>query len=114
MISYKGYKGHFNYDSEADIFHGKIIGLKDVVTFQGRSIDELKQSIKDSVDDYLEMCKTENKSPDKPFSGRFSLRLNPELHSKVAIAAALNKKSINMWITESVKDTLDKQNIIME
>ncbi len=111
MMSYRGYKGYFEYDEKADIFHGQIIGIRDVITFQGRSIDELKIALKDSIDDYLEMCDQEEKSPDKPFSGKFSLRLPPEVHSKVAQAAASAHKSINSWITDVVENNLEKQNI---
>ena len=54
MLNYKGYTGHIEFDDEAGIFHGEVWGLRDVVTFQGRSVDELSQAFKDSVDDYLE------------------------------------------------------------
>lgn len=111
MMSYRGYKGYFEYDEKADIFHGQVIGIRDVITFQGRSIDGLKVALKDSIDDYLEMCEQEEKSPDKPFSGKFSLRLPPEVHSKVAQAAASAHKSINSWITDVVENNLEKQNI---
>ncbi len=109
-MTYRSYKGHFEYDEKADIFYGQIIGIRDVVTFQGRSIDELKLALQDSVDDYLDMCKQEDKSPDKPFSGKFSLRLNPELHSRVAQSAALTKKSINTLVTEAIKNFLAQEN----
>ena len=90
-------------------FHGQIVGIRDVVTFQGRSIDELKLALQGSVDDYLEMCELEQKSPDKPFSGKFSLRLSPELHSSVAESAALTKKSINAWVIEAVEVFLKQE-----
>lgn len=60
-LNYRGYTGCFEYDSEADIFHGEVLDLNDVITFQGRSIDELKAALKDSVEDYLEFCTTEGK-----------------------------------------------------
>lgn len=69
MISYQGYKGYFEFDEKADIFHGQVVGIKDVITFQGRSIDELRVALKDSVEDYLDMCKDEGKLPDDPFLG---------------------------------------------
>lgn len=108
---YKNYKGVFEYDEKADIFHGQVVGIKDVITFQGRSIDDLKIALKDSIEDYLEMCEQEGKSPDKPFSGKFSLRIPPELHSKVSVAAAVAHKSINSWITDGIKNNLKIQNI---
>ena len=110
-MQHKGYKGCFEYDESSDIFHGQIIGIKDVVTFQGRSIDELKVALHDSVDDYLEMCEQEKKAPDKPFSGKFSLRLTPELHSNVAESAALTKRSINSWVIEAVESFLKHEKV---
>ncbi len=76
-MTYKGYTGKFDYDSEVDTFHGEVLHLSDVITFQGRSIDELKQSLADSVEDYLEFCAEEGRQPRKPFSGRFNSRISP-------------------------------------
>jgi len=56
MMKYKGYTGHVEYDDEAKIFHGEVLGIKDVVTFQGTTVDEIEQAFKDSVDDYLAFC----------------------------------------------------------
>jgi len=56
MLNYKGYHGHIEFDDEAEIFHGEVVDTKDVITFQGRSVDDIAQAFKDSVDDYLEFC----------------------------------------------------------
>ena len=58
-MQYKGYIGHVEYDDEAKIFHGQIVGLKDVITFQGSSVEELEVAFRDSVEDYLAWCKKE-------------------------------------------------------
>ena len=83
MLNYKGYTGHVEFDDEAGIFHGEVLDLRDVVTFQGKSVDELEQAFRDSVEDYLEFCEERGEEPDKPFSGKLMLRLPPELHRKV-------------------------------
>ena len=67
VMIYKGYHGCFDYNENADIFHGQVMNLTDVITFEGRSIDELKQALADSVDDYLEFCASEGKTPEKPY-----------------------------------------------
>lgn len=100
MLKYKGYVGQVEFDDEASIFHGEIIGIRDVITFQGESVSELRQAMEDSVDDYLEMCKKHKRAPEKPFSGKLILRLNTELHRKIACAALQAGKSINKWIAE--------------
>lgn len=100
MLSYKGYTGHVEFDDEAGVFHGEVLDLRDVVTFQGRSVDELEHAFKESVDDYLEFCGERGEEPDKPFSGKLMLRLPPELHRKVYTSSKREGKSLNQWITE--------------
>ncbi len=56
MLQYKGYTGHVEFDDEAGLFHGEVIDLRDVVTFQGTSVEELEQAFRGSVDDYLKFC----------------------------------------------------------
>lgn len=65
LPSYKGYEGAYEYDPGADIFHGEVSRLNDVVTFQGRSIAELKQALAESVEDYLRLCREIGKEPEK-------------------------------------------------
>lgn len=57
MLQHKGYTGRVEFDDEASLFHGEVISLRDVVTFQGTSVEELEEAFRDSVDDYLEFCK---------------------------------------------------------
>lgn len=100
MLKYKGYTGHVEYDDEDKIFHGEILDTKDVITFQGRSVDEIEQAFKDSVDDYLDFCAERGEKPDKPFSGKFVLRMSSGLHRQLYIKAAREGKSINKWVIE--------------
>ena len=102
ILSYKGYTGRFEYDAEADIFHGEVLHIQDVVTFQGRSIDELKAALADSVEDYLDFCAQEGKQPQRPSSGRFNVRISPELHQRIAQEAAHAGKSLNAWLSDSL------------
>lgn len=103
MMKYKGYTGHVEYDDDARIFHGEVLGIKDVVTFQGTTVDEIEQSFKDSVDDYLAFCKERGEDPDRPFSGKFNLRIPSDLHAKLSIAAHLEGESLNNYITNILK-----------
>lgn len=103
MMKYKGYIGHVVYDDQAKLFHGEVIGLKDVITFQGTNVAELEQAFKDSIDDYLAWCKERGESPEKAFSGNLRLRINPDLHAKLSLEAALHNKSLNSLILEKLK-----------
>lgn len=109
ILTYKGYSGRFEYDAEADIFHGEVQHINDVVTFQGRSIDELKQALADSVEDYLVFCAEEGRQPQKPFSGRFNLRITPELHQRLAVQASRSGMSLNAWISDSLSRLVEQR-----
>lgn len=108
ILTYKGYQGRFEYDPDADIFHGDVLHITDVVTFQGRSIDDLKTALADSIEDYFDLCKEAGKSPQKPFSGRFNVRLTPELHQKAARTAAIEGISLNNWIAHTVEKAVSE------
>ena len=74
MIEYKGYVGKIEYDDEAGIFHGEVINVRDVITFQGESAADLKKAFAESVDDYVSFCKSRGEEPEKPLSGKFVVR----------------------------------------
>ena len=101
-MTYKGYTAHIEFDEEARLFHGEVIDTKDVITFQGTSVKELNKAFKDSVDDYLDFCKSRGEEPDKPFSGKFVLRLPKSLHRKIYIKAIKSGQSLNNYITNSL------------
>ncbi len=102
MMEYKGYLGKAEFDDEADIFHGEVLLTRDVVTFQGRSVSSLKKAFHDSVDEYLAFCDEQGADPEKPFSGKFVLRLDPEAHRHAALAAKIAGKSLNAWVVELI------------
>lgn len=87
MMQYKGYLGRVTLDDESNIFHGEVLGIRDVITFQGKSVEELRQAFKESVDDYLDFCNERGEKPEKPFSGRFVARIDPRLHREIDILA---------------------------
>ena len=103
MLKYKGYTGHVEFDDESDIFHGEVLDLRDVITFQGRSVEEIEQAFRDSIDDYLDFCRERGEEPDRPFSGRLMLRLPPNLHRMTYVKARRAGKSLNQWIAEKLE-----------
>jgi len=105
MLTYKGYTGRVELDDESMIFHGEVLDLRDVITFQGKSVKEIERAFRDSIDDYLEFCAECGDEPDKPFSGRLMLRLPPELHRKVYVQSQHEGKSINQWIADKLQKT---------
>ena len=103
MMEYKGYVGKVEFDDEAGIFHGEVLDTREVITFQGRSVDELKTAFEESIDDYLAFCKQREEGPNKPFSGRFITRVPPKLHRQVHLAASISGKSLNAWVAEQLQ-----------
>ena len=109
MMTYKGYSGSVRFDDEAEIFHGEVTGLRDVVTFQGRTVDELKSAFQESIDDYLEFCESRGEQPDKPFSGRFLLRVDPSLHRKLVELSSNDGESLNGWLASRLEEMVSHE-----
>lgn len=97
-LKYKGYVAKLEYDDDDEIFYGSVINIKDTIEFKGKSVDELKQELQNSVDDYIEFCQEVGDEPDKPFSGNFHIRATPELHRSLFINAQLSNKSFNNYV----------------
>lgn len=106
MLKYKGYAGQVSFDAEAKIFHGEVLGLKDVITFQGTTVKELERAFRDSIEDYLEFCAKRGEKPEKPCSGKFVVRLSPALHSRVIVEAKQEGVSLNRFVEESLEQRL--------
>lgn len=100
ILNYRGYYAEFGYDDSADAFHGRIIGLNDVIDFYGRTVDDLKAEFRTSVDEYLEWCRDEGEEPEKTWSGKMTLRPSDEQRRLYVVAAAARKKSVSAWMLE--------------
>lgn len=98
MMEYKGYIGKVEFDPDAMMLHGEVVGIRDVVTFQGRSVGEVQKAFRESVDDYLAFCKERGEEPNKPCSGQFVVRVDSDLHRKAAMLAEASGKSLNAWV----------------
>ncbi len=106
MMHCKGYEAVIEFDEEADIFHGEVINLRDVITFQGSSAMELKQAFADSIEDYLAFCAERGEEPDKPFSGQFVVRAEPILHKAISSAARRAGVSLNKWVVTTLERSI--------
>lgn len=96
-MSHKGYFAKVEFDAEDRIFVGHVIGIRDVVGFHGKSVEELEKSFQEAVNNYLDACNKLDQKPNKPYSGNLMLRIPAEVHAAVAAAAEANGKSINQW-----------------
>lgn len=101
-MTYKGYSARIEYSDEDTCFVGRIAGIRDIISFHGESVDEIRQAFQEAIDFYLETCEERGEAPNKPYSGKLMLRVTPEIHAAVATAAEVNGKSINQWATETL------------
>jgi predicted HicB family RNase H-like nuclease len=102
-MSYAGYSARIEFDERDNLFVGRVLGLRSMISFHGKTVAELRAQFKASVDDYLEDCKSQGITPAKPASGKLLLRVPPEVHSKALVAAQARGKSLNQWATEALQ-----------
>jgi predicted HicB family RNase H-like nuclease len=85
-------------DLDAGVLRGKVVNTRDTITFQGKTVEEAMQAFRDSVDDYLEFCASSGDPPEKPFSGKFIVRVRPELHRDLSAIAQSSGMSLNKLV----------------
>ena len=100
-MTYRGYAARVEYSDEDQCFIGHLAGINDVVGFHGETVAGLRAAFEEAVDDYLETCEKLGRAPQKPYSGKLMLRVSPEIHAAVAVAAKVSGKSINQWAAEA-------------
>jgi len=108
IIKYKEFYGSVEFSSEDNCLFGKIIGIDDLVTFEGSSVDELKKAFCDAVDDYLETCEELGKDVNKSYKGSFNVRITPELHKLAVLIAKSQGKSLNSFVEEAIRYQVNK------
>jgi predicted HicB family RNase H-like nuclease len=102
-LTYKGYIARIDPDLNDAILVGRVINTRDIIGFHGETISEATESFHAVIEEYLEDCNQKGKDPNKPYSGRFNLRLSPQLHGEIAIAAAKSGKSLNQWVVDELE-----------
>lgn len=103
-LKYKGYTARIDFDPEDEIFVGRVLGLKDVIGFHAETAKELRQAFEEAVEHYIASCKELNIEPQKSFSGKFVIRLSPEIHERIALAAAATHQSLNSLIEDILRN----------
>lgn len=102
VMTMDGYNAKIEYDPELDLFRGEILGLTGGADFYGKTPKELRSEFKKSLAVFLEVCREKGIEPRRSYSGKFNLRIPPELHEKLAIAAQAEGKSINTLAQEAL------------
>lgn len=115
IMKYKEYLSAVHFSSDDEVFHGRIIGINDLVTFEGKSVTELKRAFKEAVEDYLETCAMLKKEPNKTYKGSFNVRVPIGLHREAALMASRKGMTLNELMKAAItlaishEDELDRR-----
>ncbi len=102
-MNHSGYTARIEFDERDNIFVGRILGLRSIISFHGKTVSELRREFVAAIKDYLQDCSEQGVDPEKPASGKLLLRVPPEVHSRALIAAQAKGKSLNQWATEALQ-----------
>ena len=105
-LQYKGYDGSVLYSAEDRLLHGRILGIRDMVSFEGTDVESLENNFKAAVDEYLAFCDAEGKTPDVPFKGSFNIRIPQDLHQRAARYAEEHDRKLNAVVQEALQEFL--------
>lgn len=106
MMEYQGYRAQIEYDSDDEVFVGKVYGITDALYFHGTSVAELEEMFHQSIDNYLDLCSRTGKEPDREFKGTFNVRISPELHRSISLRAAQEGVSLNQYVSSALEKSL--------
>ncbi len=103
LLAHKDFVGSVHFSTDDETFFGRIEGINDLITFEGKTVAELKKAFHDAVNDYIDLCKKVNREPFKSFKGSFNVRINPELHKKAAFKAQTMGISLNQLVQKAIE-----------
>lgn len=103
IMEYKGYIGSVEFSEEDELFYGKVLGIRSLISYEGENAKDLLNDFHNAVDEYLEMCAEENKTPEKAYKGSFNVRISPELHKRLVVCAMAHDMSLNGYIEEALE-----------
>jgi predicted HicB family RNase H-like nuclease len=109
LLEYKGYLGEYEVDHEENVLVGKVINISDTISFVGKTPRGLFDEFKKSVDEYIKFCKEQNRSPQKPYSGKILFRTDPTIHQVLSNLASYRHESLNNLINDLLKKSLKKE-----
>ena len=109
ILKYNDFISSVHYSTEDEVFHGKILGIDDSVSFEGSSVSALKKAFKEAIDDYLSICDEVGKDPLKSYKGSFNIRIQPELHKKAAFRSIELGISLNQFVEKAISNFISKK-----
>jgi predicted HicB family RNase H-like nuclease len=105
-LHHNGYDGSVEYSAEDRILHGSLLGIRDMVTYEGSDVDSLEANFKAAIEEYLAFCEAEGKTPDRPFKGSFNVRVGADLHKRAALFAEEHHQKLNHVVSQALETFL--------
>jgi len=106
FLHYKNYTGSVCFSEEDAVFYGKVIGIRALISFEGNSVSAITNDFRNAVDEYLKFCATKGMEPEKPFKGSFNVRINADLHRKLALTATARGVSLNTLVEDAIRQSV--------
>ncbi len=108
-LNYKGYTGSIEYSKEDNLLYGKVLGIKGLISYEGKTGNDLENDFIEAIEDYISTCKKVSTTPEKPFKGSFNVRIPTTLHQKAALLAMEEKMSLNNFVAESIREKVSRE-----
>jgi predicted HicB family RNase H-like nuclease len=106
-LHYRGYIGSVEFSEEDNVFHGKVIGIKPLISFEGDTVIAIKKDFYHSVDEYLAFCTRNGTQPEKPYKGSFNVRIGADLHRRAALLAYARGVSLNALVEDAIRQSVN-------
>ena len=103
IMHYNGYVGSVEFSETDEVFYGKVLGIRSLISYEGTTAQELVADFHNSIGDYLNLCEQNKTEPEKAYKGSFNVRISPELHKEAVICASAKKISLNNFVENALK-----------
>ena len=105
-FEYRGYIGTIEFSEEDALFFGKVMGIRYLISYEGKNANELISDFHSAVDDYLSVCEAEGREPEKAYKGSFNIRISPELHKQLVVCATSRQMSLNSFVENALRKSV--------
>ena len=109
VLTYKDYVATVHYSTEDETFYGQIEGINDLVSFEGQSVSDLKAAFFEAIEDYIDICRENDREPEKKYKGSFNIRITPELHKQASLLAIKENVSLNQFVEKAISDRVNRK-----
>jgi len=104
FLEHKGYRGTIEYSLEDNLLFGKVIGIRDLISYEGESLSKLQEDFAGAIDDYLIWCEQDGVEPAKPFNGCLGeILISPDIHERLYAFSGVSNQKPGTIVEEALK-----------